>query len=63
MEQRRRRRENRGRQTTKNDDDAGLISRLRSKEKPRRSLSRASAKSRVATGATRTEQKVASNVA
>ena len=62
-EQRRRRRENRGRQTAKNDDNAGLITRLRSKEKPRRSLSHASAKPRAATGATGSQEKVSGNVA
>ena len=62
-EQRRRRRENRGRQTAKNDDDTGLITQLRSKEKPCRGLSRASAKPRVATGVTGRQEKVAGNVA
>ena len=62
-EQRRRRRENRGRQTAKNDDDTGLITQLRSKEKPRRGLSRSSTKPRAATGATGSQEKVAGNVA
>ena len=62
-EQRRRRRENRGRQTAKNDDDTGLITQLRSKEKPRRGLSHASAKSRAATGVIGSQEKVAGNVA
>ena len=57
------RREKAEEETAKNNDDAGLITWLRSKEKPRRSLSHASAKPRAATGATGTEQKVADNVA
>ena len=43
----------------KNGDGEVLIERLRSKEKPRRGLSRASAKPRMATRAPRTEKKAA----
>ena len=58
-----RRREKQSNENGEDDGEAGLITQLRSARKPRRSLSRASAKPRVATGATGTEQKVAGNVA
>ena len=45
--------------TKKNGDDAGLIARPESKEKPRRSLPRANAKLRTATRAPGTEKKAA----
>ena len=47
------------RRTTKNSDGEGLIARLRSTRKPRRSLLRASAKPNVATAATGNQKKVA----
>ena len=49
--------------TKKNGDDAGLIARPGSKEKPRRSLSHTSAKLRTATRAPGTEKKVTGGVA
>ena len=45
--------------TAKNDGDAGLIMRLRSKKKPCHSLHGASAKAKTAMSAPRTEKKVA----
>ena len=48
------RREKAEEETTKNDGDAGLIIRLRSKKKPRHGLHRASAKPKRATAMTRT---------
>ena len=47
----------------KNGGDVGLIARLRSKEKPRGSLPRASAKLKTATHAPGTEKKVTDDVA
>ena len=58
-EQRRRRRENRGRKTVRNDDGKGLIARLRSARKPRRSLLRTSATPKMATTVTGSLRKVA----
>ena len=51
------------RRAAKNGDGEVLIERLRSKEKPCRGLSRASAKSRAATVTPGSEQKVVGGVA
>ena len=50
---------NRGGEKVKNDNGEGLIARLRSARKPRRSLPHASAKLRMATRAPGTEKKAA----
>ena len=50
---------NRGGEKVKNDGGEGLIARLRSARKPRRSLPRASAKLKTATHAPGTEKKTA----
>ena len=50
--------ENRGEGKTKNDDCTGFIGRPGSKEKPRRSLSQASAKPRAATVASGSRRKI-----
>ena len=58
-----RRREKQSNENGEDDGEAGLITQLRSARKSRRSLYRASTKPRAATGMTRTEQKVAGNIA
>ena len=45
-----------------NDSDTGLITRLRSKEKPRHGIHRASATPKTATRAPRSQKKVADGV-
>ena len=57
-EQRRHHREKQGRRTEKNGDGEDLITRLKSKKKPRRSLLHASTKPNVATSAPGSQRKL-----